>query len=287
MTHQNILATALNLATFAHKGQTRKFNNEPYICHLVEVANILEHAGITDQTSLAAALLHDIVEDTFIGDDTLSEMINQIYVSADLSSHVSGASISDVVRELTDDKALSKRARHTALLSKIITMSEAAVNVKLADLISNMMAKPPQWDEVVTDRFYRLCNDIISKIETDRTLAYPALLRLAKYALDCQTRGSLFYHELCDGIEQGSLYWSLSNDSFVIAINVSDGKMNGILIDSQLNELFQCRLLHSFRLADSALISIHCGELHSETGEDFAHAVPIEIENCLKVSADY
>ena len=54
---------AIWFATQAHAGQTRKYTGEPYINHPVEVMQIVN--TVTDDPEvLAAAILHDVVEDT-------------------------------------------------------------------------------------------------------------------------------------------------------------------------------------------------------------------------------
>ncbi len=284
MNQLSIIANALNLATFAHNGQIRKFNGTPYICHLLEVVAILRHVGISDDITLAAALLHDIIEDTHVDESMLSELIDQSFTSANQMSCIYNSAVTDIVRELTDNKLLTKLERHDALLARILTMSESAINVKLADLISNMMAKPHKWDEEVTQTYYAICKEVIETISKDSAAVNQALLALAKYAHDCQTRGSAFYTLLCDGLSEESLYWSLTNECFVIAFSTSEETVNGVIIDSQLNELFQCCLLHTFRLSNSAAVDIFCAERHSESGEDFAYAVPLKVEKCLKVT---
>lgn len=60
----HLLERALRLAASAHAGQSRKGSDLPYITHPVAVALILARAGFVDEELLAAALLHDVVEDT-------------------------------------------------------------------------------------------------------------------------------------------------------------------------------------------------------------------------------
>src|SRR5690606_13552874 len=64
-----LLLRAYGVAERAHQGQLRK-SGDPYITHPVAVATILAELGMTPPT-LAAALLHDTVEDT---DYPLSEL---------------------------------------------------------------------------------------------------------------------------------------------------------------------------------------------------------------------
>ena len=61
----SIVEKARLFATSAHAavGQKRKYTNEPYIVHPAEVAKLVEDVGGT-QEMIAAAWLHDVIEDT-------------------------------------------------------------------------------------------------------------------------------------------------------------------------------------------------------------------------------
>ena len=61
-----LLARALRFAATAHAGQTRKGSGEPYVTHPLGVALILCRAGWKDAELLAAAALHDVLEDTAV-----------------------------------------------------------------------------------------------------------------------------------------------------------------------------------------------------------------------------
>ena len=61
--HVDIIDKAFNFAKQAHKG-VRRLSGEPYIMHPIAVAQIAcEEIGL-GSTSICAALLHDVVEDT-------------------------------------------------------------------------------------------------------------------------------------------------------------------------------------------------------------------------------
>jgi (p)ppGpp synthase/HD superfamily hydrolase len=55
---------ALVIAAAAHEGQVRKYTGEGYVTHPMAVAEMLLEYGIEDPEMHAAALLHDVVEDT-------------------------------------------------------------------------------------------------------------------------------------------------------------------------------------------------------------------------------
>ncbi len=59
-----LVERAMRIAAQAHRNQHRKGSDLPYITHPAQAAMILLRAGIDDDEILAAALLHDVVEDT-------------------------------------------------------------------------------------------------------------------------------------------------------------------------------------------------------------------------------
>lgn len=61
---------ALLLAERAHRGQTRRHSGDPYIVHPIRVAARAEHFGLGEHAQ-AAALLHDVAEDTAVTLDDL------------------------------------------------------------------------------------------------------------------------------------------------------------------------------------------------------------------------
>lgn len=61
---------ALDFAVKAHKGQKRKFNNNPYILHPMEVCQIAATMD-GDDALLSAALLHDTIEDSPVTEDDI------------------------------------------------------------------------------------------------------------------------------------------------------------------------------------------------------------------------
>jgi (p)ppGpp synthase/HD superfamily hydrolase len=61
---EDLIEAALNFAARAHAGQKRKGTDVPYIVHPVGVMLALIQHGETETEMLAAALLHDTVEDT-------------------------------------------------------------------------------------------------------------------------------------------------------------------------------------------------------------------------------
>ena len=133
-----LLLKALAFAALKHRDQRRK--NEaasPYINHPIALADVLWHeGGVRDAAVLAAALLHDTIEDT----DTKPEELRKEF----------GDAIADIVLEVTDDKSLPKPERKRLQVEHAGDISQAAQLVKLADKICNVRdvaGEPPKhWD---------------------------------------------------------------------------------------------------------------------------------------------
>jgi GTP diphosphokinase / guanosine-3',5'-bis(diphosphate) 3'-diphosphatase len=132
-----IVLRAAQFAAEKHRHQRRKdVHASPYINHPIELANVLANdGGITDPDVLCAALLHDTIEDT----ETTAEELRATF----------GDTITDIVLEVTDDKALSKEDRKRLQIEHAPHVSHQAKLVKLADKICNLrdiISSPPaKW----------------------------------------------------------------------------------------------------------------------------------------------
>jgi len=131
-----LLLAAARFAAEKHRAQRRKdAEASPYINHPIAVAATLADAGITDVDILAAALLHDTIEDT----DT---------TAAELEEHF-GSAIRALVEEMTDDKSLDKAVRKELQVEHAPHASAGARMIKLADKICNVRdvaaSLPPDW----------------------------------------------------------------------------------------------------------------------------------------------
>ena len=151
---QRILAAA-RFAAEKHAYQKRKGQNqEPYVNHLIEVAELIANAsGVLDTELVMAGFLHDTVEDTGV---TLSELEQRF-----------GGDVASLVAEVTDDKSLPKETRKQLQVENAHKKSGRAQTLKLADKISNLrsiLASPPvgwslerqrqyfEWARAVVDR---------------------------------------------------------------------------------------------------------------------------------------
>ena len=112
----------------AHSGQLRR-SGEPYVTHPIAVAEIVAHLGL-DAPTLAAALLHDAVEDTGMTGEFLEEHFGHQV-----------ASVVDGVTKLDRLEFDSKEAQQAATIRKMfIAMAQdwRVLIIKLADRLHNM-----------------------------------------------------------------------------------------------------------------------------------------------------
>jgi (p)ppGpp synthase/HD superfamily hydrolase len=137
MNEKLLILDASRFSAVCHTSQKRKGERgEPYINHPLEVAYLLASVGkIDDAEILAAAILHDTVEDCGVTLDFLSERF--------------GERISRIVAEVTDDKSLPKDERKRRQVEHAPHLSTEAKQLKLADKISNIRditsSPPADW----------------------------------------------------------------------------------------------------------------------------------------------
>ncbi len=137
MTDMQILLKAARFSAAKHRDQRRKDGfASPYINHPICVAETLASiGGVEDPILLAAALLHDTIEDT----GTQPEEIEAEF----------GAEVLSIVLEVTDDKSLPKAKRKQLQIEHAPHRSEKAKLLKLADKICNihdiLHTPPASW----------------------------------------------------------------------------------------------------------------------------------------------
>ncbi len=135
----SLIVRAAETATVAHAGQLRR-SGEPYITHPIAVAGIVADLGL-DAMTVAAALLHDAVEDTGV----TTEVIDRDFGPA-------VALIVDGVTKLDRLQFDSKEAQQAATVRKmLVAMANdwRVLIIKLADRLHNMrtLAVMPEWKQ--------------------------------------------------------------------------------------------------------------------------------------------
>ena len=119
-----LVGEALALASEAHAGQVRNGSGgRPYIEHPIAVADLLERHGFGEEL-LAAALLHDVVEDS---DTTVAELRERF-----------GAEIAALVDALSDDESIADySARKREHRARVATAGGDALAIYGADKLTN------------------------------------------------------------------------------------------------------------------------------------------------------
>src|SRR6202522_1018773 len=123
-----LLRRAYDFAAEQHKTQVRQ-SGEPFLSHPVEVAHILADMKL-DVTSLCAALLHDVVEDTKIPLATISEQFGP-----DVARLVEGAT---KISRLDLMAPEARQAENVRKMLLAMVNDVRVVMVKLADRVHNM-----------------------------------------------------------------------------------------------------------------------------------------------------
>lgn len=168
---QNLIQKAQKFATEKHGNQTRKFSKELYINHPIQVSERVKEFT-NDEENIAAALLHDVIEDTNTTRDELAENFPPNVVS--------------IVKELTLDKAryevldkapdghhLTKFEKNEQkmklkvpyIIEVFSNMSSSARLIKLADRENNVKHLE-QADSIFASRYARETNQILKGLNS-------------------------------------------------------------------------------------------------------------------------
>lgn len=121
-----LLQSAGMFALEAHRGQLRD-DGRPFILHPITVARIIEKVAPYDENLIAAALMHDIIEDTLF---TYKDLKNQF-----------GEDIADLVNEVSHEGAHDSRGFYFPRLH-----TQRGIMLKFADRLSNI-SDMQTWDE--------------------------------------------------------------------------------------------------------------------------------------------
>jgi len=121
---------AASFAARSHRHDLRKDGRTPYIAHPVRVAMLVAvEFGETDPDLLAAALLHDVIED---GSTDWDELCGAF-----------GADVADLVAAVSKDARLPESAREAAYDQQLAGAPWKARMIKLADVLDNLADSAP------------------------------------------------------------------------------------------------------------------------------------------------
>ena len=183
-----LIMKAYNLANEKHKDQKRS-SGEPYIIHPLSVAYILADVGMDDST-LSAALLHDVVEDTDLTDEDLRKMFGD-----EIADMVAGVTkLGTMLYESVEERQVEDYRKMFLAMGKDIRV----IIIKLADRLHNMR----------TLKYLKRDRQIANAKETMEIYA-PLANRLGLYSIKWELEDLGFkylypeeYHELVEGINK-------------------------------------------------------------------------------------
>lgn len=120
---------AIKFATLCHANQMRKGTEIPYILHCLEAgtiaSNLTHKEGKLDDEVVAAAILHDTIEDAYVSYEALQELFNK--------------NIANLVQSQSEDKSKSWQERKEATINFLLENKSKEVEIAtLADKLSNM-----------------------------------------------------------------------------------------------------------------------------------------------------
>ena len=118
-----MIKEAAEFAAKAHEGAVRKGSQIPYITHPLETAVIVS-LMTEDEEVIAAALLHDVIEDAGIKKEEIEARF--------------GSRVAELVADETEDKSLGWMGRKAITLKKLETAGRESKILALGDKLSNL-----------------------------------------------------------------------------------------------------------------------------------------------------
>jgi len=127
-----LIEKAMRLALAAHAGQVRKNDSSPYIVHPVMVSMLLQAEGFPEEV-VAAALTHDVLEDTTVPPEELRQTI--------------GDEAFSYVVAVSEDQSLLWEERKEQYVKTVVAGPHGAKAVSIADKIHNAQSILKDYEE--------------------------------------------------------------------------------------------------------------------------------------------
>ncbi|MGY5850941.1 RelA/SpoT family protein [Salegentibacter sp. F14] len=146
---KKLIRKAFDISVEAHKDQRRK-SGEAYIFHPIAVAKIVASEIGLDATSIAAALLHDVVEDTKYTVEEIQEMFGET-----VAKIVNGLT---KISSLKKDKDVSLQAENFRKMLLTLNDDVRVIIIKIADRLHNMQTmdvmRPDKQEKIASETLY-------------------------------------------------------------------------------------------------------------------------------------
>lgn len=228
------LIVALNMAAKAHAEQRRKYDQSPYLNHLVEVMSLLIKFGHDDESLLISALLHDAIEDTNISYDEL----NQAF----------GNQVAETVLSLSDNKRLSLQERRLEQLKKAKSGSQNHRLIKLSDAISNASSIPLTWTLDRAKESLEHLRELADVCGNVCPNLYQMLMEKIDSAMVAHDENKREISDKVDDyINQNRVFYCILNDQFYLSESARNFPKNVLKMDGKFD--FYMRSIRTKRLS--------------------------------------
>ena len=135
---RKLIRLAFNTSVDAHKNQRRK-SGEPYVFHPIAVAKIVASKIGLDATCIAAALLHDVIEDTEYSEKNIKELFGK-----KISKIVNGLT---KISKLAKEENVSLQAENFRKMLLTLNDDVRVILIKIADRLHNMQTLESMTNE--------------------------------------------------------------------------------------------------------------------------------------------
>jgi (p)ppGpp synthase/HD superfamily hydrolase len=171
-----------DFADRAHDGQQRKYTPERYIVHPVRVMEMCRNYG-QNLPVLAAALLHDVLEDTEVNTDELQEFLITVMPQKEAGITLKLVQELTDVYVKTDYPEWNRKKRKLMETERIAGTSSLAQTVKYADIIDNC-SEIVEHDPQFGARFLSECRNLLKKADKGDQRLYQMAVKTVDEALN-------------------------------------------------------------------------------------------------------
>jgi len=176
-----ILEQVKNFADKAHGDQLRKYTPDRYIVHAMRVMLICQEYT-DDPQILAAALLHDVLEDTPVDKEELKTFLMKVMEPEKAITTLNYVvELTDVYTK-EDYPGLNRKKRKMKEAERLEETSSESQTIKYADIIDNSMEIVEQ-DVNFAPVFLSECHDILKRMPNGNPELYQRALEIVEEAL--------------------------------------------------------------------------------------------------------
>lgn len=176
-----ILEQVKIFAANAHEGQKRKYVDEPYINHPVRVSEYCQRFSSTLSIA-AAALLHDVLEDTSVTTDEMRFFLDSIMSDGEAKHTLR------LVQDLTDIYThaayphMNRRWRKEKECDRLAHAHPDAQTIKYADILDNSIGIAESGDDFAA-KYLQECKAILKRITKGNAEMYKEAMDAVEAAL--------------------------------------------------------------------------------------------------------